>query len=233
MKEMKFGTRVEVAERMTAEEFLELAPEDRKAELIDGVMIMSSPALDIHERLFGFLFRLISEYVEAHDLGEVRGSRTPVVLASDQVYEPDILFVARERAGLITERGVMGAPDLVVEILSRATVAYDRGPKLRAYERAGVREVWLDRSVWAGGDGVLPAGRGAVRAGPGGGRGVAERGDPGLCVAGRVAVAGGAVHPRPGGPGLDRSPGWAFRRHLRRNLFGFRSKGLVLDPGMA
>jgi Uma2 family endonuclease len=76
-------------------------------------------------------------------LGEVRGSRTPVVLASDQVYEPDILFVARERAGLITERGVMGAPDLVVEILSRATVACDRGPKLRGYERAGVREVWL------------------------------------------------------------------------------------------
>jgi Uncharacterized protein conserved in cyanobacteria len=140
---MKFGTRVEVAERMTAEEFLELAPEDRKAELIDGVMIMPSPALDIHERLFGFLFRLISEYVEMYDLGEVRGSRTPVVLASDQVYEPDILFVARERAGRITERGVMGAPDLVVEILSRATVAYDRGPKLQGYERAGVREVWL------------------------------------------------------------------------------------------
>ena len=143
MERPRFGTRVEVAERMTAEEFLELAPEDRKAELIDGVMIMPSPALDIHERLFGFLFRLISEYVEMYDLGEVRGSRTPVVLASDQVYEPDILFVARERAGRITERGVMGAPDLVVEILSRATVAYDRGPKLRGYERAGVREVWL------------------------------------------------------------------------------------------
>jgi len=56
-----------------------------------------------------------------------------------------------------------------------------------------------DRSVWAGGDGILPAGRGAVRAGPGGGRGVTERGDPGLCVAGRVAVTGGAVQPRPGG----------------------------------
>jgi len=143
MGHWKFGARVEVAERMTAEEFLELAPEDRKAELIDGVMIMPSPALDIHERLFGFLFRLISEYVELHDLGEVRGSRTPVVLAPDQVYEPDILFVARERAHRITERGVMGAPDLVVEILSRGTLAYDRGPKLQGYERAGVPEVWL------------------------------------------------------------------------------------------
>ena len=139
----KFGTRVEIAERMTAEEFLELAPEDRKAELIDGEMVMPSPPLDIHERLFGFLHALLHVYVEQHNLGEVRGSRTPVILASDQVYEPDILFVARERADIITPRGVMGAPDFVIEILSRGTAAYDRGPKLRGYERAGVKEVWL------------------------------------------------------------------------------------------
>jgi len=73
----------------------------------------------------------------------VRGSRTPVILAEDQVYEPDILFVSRERADMIQPHGVVGAPDLVVEILSRGTVAYDRGPKFRGYERAGVRELWL------------------------------------------------------------------------------------------
>jgi hypothetical protein len=36
-------TRVEVAERMTSEEFLRYAPEGQKAELVDGVMIMHSP----------------------------------------------------------------------------------------------------------------------------------------------------------------------------------------------
>ena len=138
-----FGTRVEVAERMTAREFLRIAPEDQKAELIDGVMVMHSPPLDVHERLFAFLFRLLGDYVEEHGLGEVRGSRTPVILAEDQVYEPDILFVSRERADIIQPHGVVGAPDLVVEILSRGTVAYDRGPKFRGYERAGVRELWL------------------------------------------------------------------------------------------
>ena len=136
-------SRVEVAERMTAEAFFRHAPEDRKAELIDGVMIMPSPPSDRHEKLQIFLLRLIGEYVERFDLGEVRGSRTAVMLAEDQVTEPDVLFVAKARAAIIRDAGVFGAPDLVIEVLSASTVAYDRGPKFRAYERAGVRELWL------------------------------------------------------------------------------------------
>lgn len=136
-------TRVEVAERMTSEEFFRYAPENQKAELIDGVMIVHSPPLDIHERLQNFLLTLLRTYVEEHDLGEVRGSRTPVELEFDQAPEPDILFVAKERLEIIQREGVFGAPDLVIEILSAGTVGYDRGPKFRAYERAGVRDLWL------------------------------------------------------------------------------------------
>jgi Uma2 family endonuclease len=136
-------SRVEVAERMTAAEFWEQAPDDRKAELINGVMVMAPPPLDIHEKLFGFLFSLMREYVEERDLGEVRGSRTGVELAPDHVYEPDILFIARDRLDIIQRHGLVGAPDFVIEILSASTAAYDRGDKLRTYERAGVRELWL------------------------------------------------------------------------------------------
>lgn len=140
---MNVLTRVEVAEQMTSEEFFRYAPEDQKAELIDGVMIVQSPPLLTHEKLFRFLFRLLAAYAEDHDLGEVLGSRTPVELEADQIYEPDILFVVRERADIVESKGVFGAPDLVIEILSAGTVHYDRGSKFRAYERAGVRELWL------------------------------------------------------------------------------------------
>ena len=140
---MTTWSRVEVAERMTAAEFWELAPDDRKAELINGVIVMAPPPLEIHEKLFAFLFRLLGDYVEEHDLGEVRGSRSGVELAPDQVYEPDILFVSRDRLGIVQRHGLVGAPDLVIEILSASTAAYDRGDKLRVYERAGVRELWL------------------------------------------------------------------------------------------
>ena len=71
-------SRVEVAERLTAKDFFRRAPEDRKAELIDGVMVMPSPPSDKHERLLIFLLRLVGEFAEQFDLGEVRGSRTAV-----------------------------------------------------------------------------------------------------------------------------------------------------------
>ncbi len=136
-------SRVEVVERMTAADFFHYAPDDQTAELIDGVMIVSPPPLDIHERLQIFLIRLLGEFVEYFGLGEVRGSRTAVRLADDQVYEPDILFVGRDRVEFIQEQGVFGPPDLVIEILSASTAPHDRGAKFRVYERAGVRELWL------------------------------------------------------------------------------------------
>ncbi|MBI3913506.1 MAG: Uma2 family endonuclease [Chloroflexi bacterium] len=136
-------SRVEVAERMTAEEFFRDAPEDRKAELIDGALIVPSPPLEIHERLLLFLLRLLAEFVEQNKLGEVRGSRTPVQLDDDQTFEPDILFVSRARLEILQSKGVFGAPDFVVEVLSKSTALYDRGSKFREYERAGVREFWL------------------------------------------------------------------------------------------
>lgn len=136
-------SRVEVAERMGVEEFFRDAPEDQKAELIDGVMIMPSPPLTIHEQLFSFLFRLLGGYTEELELGEILGSRTAVALDANNAPEPDILFVSADRRHIIQEKGVMGAPDLVIEILSAGTVRYDRGTKFDAYERAGVRELWL------------------------------------------------------------------------------------------
>lgn len=136
-------SRVEVAERMTAADFWRDAPEKQKTELIDGVMTMHSPASYIHEDLFGFLLSLLREFVENRNLGKVLGSRTAVELAPNQVYEPDILFVARARLGIIQSKGIVGAPDFVIEILSASTAAYDRGSKLRGYERAGVTETWL------------------------------------------------------------------------------------------
>ena len=140
---LKNLSRVEVAERMTSAEFFRYAPEDQKAELIEGVMIVSPPPSDKHARLQLFLVRLLGEFVERNELGEVRGSRTAVELAEDQTFEPDLLFIARERDEILTDKGVFGPPDLVIEILSYSSAKHDRETKLREYDRAGVKEVWL------------------------------------------------------------------------------------------
>ena len=59
----------------------------------------------------------------------------------DTVVQPDVFIVCDLQK--IDARGMRGAPDWVAEILSPSTGSYDRVIKLRAYERAGVREVWI------------------------------------------------------------------------------------------
>lgn len=59
----------------------------------------------------------------------------------DTVVQPDVFIVCDLQK--IDARGMRGAPDWLAEILSPSTGSYDRGIKLRAYERAGVREVWI------------------------------------------------------------------------------------------
>ncbi len=127
----------------THADFMRLAPEDQKAELIDGVFHIMPPPADIHERLQAFLVSIIHLFVDFFQLGEVRGSRSAVRVSKYQTYEPDILFISRERKGIIVDNEILEAPDLVIEILSPSTADYDRGSKREHYAQAGVRELWL------------------------------------------------------------------------------------------
>ena len=129
--------------RRTHEDFMRLAPEDKKAELIDGEIMIMTPPLYEHERLQSFLFIVVGFFVSRFNLGQVLGSRTPVYITEDQTYEPDILFVSKAREHIITQKKLLEAPDLVVEILSAGTARYDRGTKLTHYAKAGARELWL------------------------------------------------------------------------------------------
>jgi len=137
--------RVETMEsqRLTHADFMRLAPEDQKAELIEGEMIVMPPPFFVHERLQGFLLSVLTLFASRFDLGQVLGSRTAVFISETDTYEPDILFVAKAREHIISERKLLEAPDLVVEILSAGTARYDRGPKLAGYSAAGARELWL------------------------------------------------------------------------------------------
>jgi Uma2 family endonuclease len=61
--------------------------------------------------------------------------------AVDTVVQPDVLVVCDPQKG--TPRGIRGAPDWVLEVISPASASHDQIIKLAAYERAGVREYWL------------------------------------------------------------------------------------------
>lgn len=128
---------------LTVDEFYEMVDEDTNAELVEGVIIMKSPVSCKHETLFDFLHKILSQYAEELNLGQVFGSRTAVQISNHTVREPDLLFVRKERFDIIHKNDLKGAPDLVIEIVSPYDKPYEMVAKQAQYEQIGVREFWL------------------------------------------------------------------------------------------
>ena len=119
-------------------------PEDgQRYELIWGELYVAPSPSTRHQRILGNLFDVLRHHVQNHGLGEVFVTPLDVVFDDENVVQPDLLFVARERAAILTEANVSGAPDLVVEVLSRSTAALDRSQKRDLYAAAGVSHYWL------------------------------------------------------------------------------------------
>ena len=118
-------------------------PEDKRYELLDGeLVVVPSPRTD-HQNTLLNLGIYLGVFVKERGLGNVYVAPFDVVLSDTDVVQPDILFVSNERAGIVTEDNVQGAPDLVIEILSPSTAERDRTLKRSLYARHGVREFWI------------------------------------------------------------------------------------------
>lgn len=118
-------------------------PEGTRYQLLDGEMILApSPTLK-HQSLLANLHRLVYSFVAEADLGRVWFAPLDVIHSEHDVAQPYLMFVSNERAEIVTQANVQGAPDLVVEILSPSTVGYDQGYKRALYARHGVSECWL------------------------------------------------------------------------------------------
>ena len=90
---------------------------------------------------------IVWQYVKNKTLGEVYYAPTDVVFKEgtpeEETVQPDILFIASANTGIIKARGIFGAPDLVVEIISPSTEYRDTVIKKAIYEKNRVAEYWL------------------------------------------------------------------------------------------
>jgi Uma2 family endonuclease len=127
--------------RRTVDDYLKL-PEGTRAELIEGELLMTpSPKLP-HQNVALNLAASLRAFVMERGLGRVFVAPTDVHLPSGDVVQPDVLFVASARSGILQD-WIRGAPDLLVEILSPEGVERDRLVKRDLYARNGVKEYWL------------------------------------------------------------------------------------------
>ena len=132
----------------TEADYLALPETNRIIELSEGKVVIPDMPTTSHQRVVGKLFRLMSDYVEAQDLGEVCVTPLRVRLWPGKFREPDIIFMHRDHADRIGEE-YWGVPDLVVEVISprrpqsSGTEYVDRVEKFVEYAQAGVQEYWL------------------------------------------------------------------------------------------
>lgn len=131
------------AAKMTYDQ-LRLLPEDtNQYELFDGELVMTPSPSARHQQILVRLLTQIWAHVQAYSLGEVFVAPLDTVFDLYTVLQPDILFISRPRVPWVVKERIEGSPDLVVEILSPATVEKDRYRKLAVYSQFTVREYWI------------------------------------------------------------------------------------------
>jgi Uma2 family endonuclease len=120
-----------------------LLPEEKRYEILDGELYMV-PAPNIrHQTISLRLAAALFQHVKDNSLGQVLEAPCDVILSDENVVQPDILFVRKEHAGIVTEANLQGPPDLAVEILSPGTANKDLDLKRKVYARFGIQEYWI------------------------------------------------------------------------------------------
>lgn len=127
----------------TIEDYYAL-PDDVRAELIDGeIYDMSAPQV-VHQVLLGSLFNRLSELIKRKGrqcLPLVAPVDVQLDMDDKTMVQPDILVLCNRDK--LKKRVIYGAPDMIIEILSKSSWKKDTFFKLGKYLDAGVREYWV------------------------------------------------------------------------------------------
>ena len=86
---------------------------------------------------------MLDKFATENNLGEVFYAPFDVYFDNENVVQPDILFISKERLNIIAEKNIQGAPDLVIEIISESTAYKDLIQKKKTLCKICVKEYWI------------------------------------------------------------------------------------------
>ena len=123
---------------------LQQTPEDgRRYELYDGEVFVVPAPTPLHQLAILQLAGLLKAYTQTHG-GFVFLSPIDIVFSEFNVLQPDLVFFVNGREHLIDLRqAIRIVPDIAIEVVSPSSVRTDRGKKMQAFARYGVREYWI------------------------------------------------------------------------------------------
>jgi Uma2 family endonuclease len=127
----------------TYQDYAALPEDGNRYEVLQGVLYMAPSPGRWHQKASILISYYLLLAIQFTGLGEVYTAPFDVVLDPKNTVQPAVLVVLNEHLDRLTERGMVGAPDLVVEIASPSTVRLDLREKLDAYASACVPEYWI------------------------------------------------------------------------------------------
>jgi Uma2 family endonuclease len=130
--------------RLTYEDYVRLTPPNSgNYELHDGQIIFMPSPTPLHQKVAFNLSRKMADFAEAHQLGEVYIAPLDTLFDKFNTFQPDMLFISKERLDIVGQKKIEAAPDLVVEVLSDGNTRKEMLHKKHTFENYGVREYWL------------------------------------------------------------------------------------------
>lgn len=125
-----------------AEMVAELPETNLPVELWNGELITSPAPHPNHQEITLNFAYALKKFVTRAKLGKVYASPVDVVLTLRRVVQPDVLFIAKARLGIV-KHCIDGVPDLAMEVISEHSWQRDRIEKKALYEQAGLPEYWI------------------------------------------------------------------------------------------
>ncbi len=129
--------------RMTFDEWIDWDYEGGLTEWLDGEVRVYMSVFWSHAQITGFIWSLFNLYAEVTGAGAPSAGPYAVRTNARRGREPDVMFFTSERMDRAGQRFADGAPDVMVEVVSKDSVTRDNRDKFLEYEAAGVREYWV------------------------------------------------------------------------------------------
>ena len=128
---------------LTYSDYAGLPDDGRRYELHRGELSAIPTPGTRHQGAVVNVITLLLQHVRSRGLGKVFVAPTDCILSNVTVVQPDILYIATDRLSIISERGIEGAPTLVVEVLSPSTAHLDRDRKMKLYAEHAMPHYWI------------------------------------------------------------------------------------------
>ena len=127
----------------TVEDLASIPDDGWRYEVVGGELVGSPAPTTKHQRVSLRLSRILGDYLERVGSGEAFAAPIDVFLGQHDIVQPDLVAILHRHADRVTEAGIKGAPDIVIEITSPSSQRMDRIRKSATYATFGVPEYWI------------------------------------------------------------------------------------------